>query len=234
LAVLVGVAALTAFGLQDKVALPTDCALESALQLSGPLSRPQLDALRANNIEAAARVTGAIVDTLPTEGTVTTLSVLAGKSTAVLVGTVVDSACYLQPGGRVITTLFRVRIAEAVKGDLKKDEDVLVQERGGRRVFTGGAVAETRVHSREPMKRGSRYVLFLRPSLYGLSAEASAAASGRPVLMPTYGGYSVFELANDGKVVPALTVPFGNNVSTDNRGRPVGEFLAQIRALGKS
>jgi hypothetical protein len=46
-----------------------------------------------------------------------------------------------------------------------------------------------------------------------------AVESALQLSCPTYGGYSVFELANDGKVVPALTVPFGNNVSTDNRGR---------------
>ena len=231
LTVLVPAAAAFAVALlSQRPQLPADCAVRSSLE-QGPLSRAQLDALRANSIEGAARVTGTIVDYLPTEGTVTTLSVLAGKSTAILVGTVVESACYLQPGGRVITTLFRVRVAETVKGDPKKDEDVLVQERGGRLAFPGGAVAETRVESTEPMKRGSRYVLLLRPTLYGLSAEASAAAAGRTVFMPTFGGYSIFELGADGRVIPALSVPFGNNVATDNRGRAVDEFLAMVRAL---
>ena len=230
---LVAAALLSPLTAQAMRPLPADCAVPSAIQ-QGPLSKAQIDALRAWRIEDAARVTGSIVDVLPhPEGVVTRLSGMTARSSAIVIGTVRQSACYLASDGRLIATDFQVQVEEAVKGDLRPGEGVVVQMRGGRVVFDGSVVAETRIRETVPLRQGARYVLFLRDPWIKRAAQESASAESQRRFGLTNDGYSVFELAKDGKVVPALTVSFGNNVSTDNRGRPVEEFLAEVRTLRK-
>jgi hypothetical protein len=212
--------------------LPADCAMRASLPEVAPTGL-QIQALRSSRIEDAARVTGVIVDTLPWgEGVVTNLASMAGRSTAIVVPSVVDSRCFLSSGGRVIFTHFRARVVEAMKGEDAPGEELIVEDRGGRVVFADGSVAETRVRDVVPMRRGARYLLFLAPSRFQTTLE-TAAPTGQRILAPTSGAFAVFELAADGRVNPALTVSFGKNVSTDNRGRPVEEFLAAVRALSR-
>ncbi len=218
---------------QTPTSLPSDCAVPSGLP-ERALSPAEIEALRASRIEAAARITGSIVDRLPPpEGVVRRLDAMAARSDTVVMATVHDSICHVAPDGRTIMTHFVIQVDEAVKGTLHTGERVVVQVRGGRVVFSGGAVAETRVRSTEPMKRGARYVLFLTALPPPGGSAAQAAAADRRTFRPTFDGYSVFELTSGGRVRPALTVPFARNVASDYRDRPVPDFLAIVRALRK-
>ena len=150
-----------------------------------------------------------------------------------MIGTAGEPRCFLGGDGRTITTVWPVRVDEVVKGSAGVGDQILIHTLGGRVVFQGGSFAELQVQETEPLKRNSKYALFLIPSrLSKPPSEAWPPSWPTDILGLTFGPYSAFELRDDGRVWPTLIKVSGNfGVATEYRGVEAAKFLAALRAL---
>ena len=119
------------------------------------------------------------------------LEQLTKTSVAVIVGVPQTSVVQLSPTGDKITTNYRVKVENVIKGRLVASNIVEVSMLGGRMEFEDGTSAEIQTPGFERMQNGKRYILFLY-----------ANRNGSEILLITGGPQGLFELGSDAKVKP--------------------------------
>jgi hypothetical protein len=92
------------------------------------------------------------------------IEALLNSSKVVIVGHTESNRCQLRPDGKFVTTDFHVKVVEAIKGNVKKDETILVSSPGGFYRFfeTDGPVdVMVRMKGYAHPLNGRTYVFFL-------------------------------------------------------------------------
>jgi hypothetical protein len=119
------------------------------------------------------------------------LEQLTKTSVAVIVGVPETSVVQLSSTGDKITTNYKVKVEDVIKGHLVASNIVEVSMLGGRIEFEDGTSAEIQTPGFTRMQNGKRYILFLY-----------ANRNGSEILLLTGGPQGLFELDSDGKVKP--------------------------------
>jgi hypothetical protein len=116
-------------------------------------------------------------------------------------------------------------VTEAIKGNVGVGGLVKVVIPGGKITFPDGASAETTTAHLEPLKPGSRYVLFLAPiDRSGQSADIAAEERGGYILK--LGSQGIFELSPNGVKAHGREIDV---VTRDNNGVSTNTFLEKVR-----
>lgn len=111
-----------------------------------------------------------------------TLNELAGRSSAVIIGTPQENVCRLSPDGKSVTIDYKVSVSHVYKGGLKEGEVVTVSLPGGVAVLDDGTRVEVKTPWFKKMQGGKTYALFLGP------------VDGREAFAPAGGPQGVFEI----------------------------------------
>jgi len=149
------------------------------------------DAIRKGGLREAARIKGHYVGIMKTgHWAKLDLESLTKYSAAIIVGTPEGSASRLSDDGEVITTEYKVKVKESLKGALTSDQLVTISLPGGKVVFADGTSATINTPDIEGMVEGRTYVFFLSPHATPLGA-----------LTLTADGQGLFELSGDGQGV---------------------------------
>jgi hypothetical protein len=177
-----------------------------------------VDALRRGGLREAARLKGHYVGHVNTSQWLKyDLETLTRNSSGVIVGTPLDSSSQLTPSGNLITTTYRMKVRQAMKGSLPPDGVVSVVLPGGKVVFEDGASAELTTPDMEQMESGKTYVLFVSPQK---DAPGVFALTG--------GGQGLFELPKDKSGVK----PHGHksDVVQKHKNEAEEDFMEKVRA----
>lgn len=150
-----------------------------------------VEAIRRGGYREAARLKGHYVGTSDPnwDWANFNLEELTKTSAAIIVGVPQTSIAQLSPTGDQITTNYKVKVENVIKGNLAASNVVEVSMLGGRVEFEDGTSAEIQTPDFERMQNGKRYILFLY-----------ANRNGSEVFLLTGGPQGLFELASDGKV----------------------------------
>lgn len=150
-----------------------------------------VEAMRRGGYREAARLKGHYVGTAdPTwDWSNFNLEELTKSSAAVIVGMPQTSVAQLSSTGDQITTNYKVKVENVIKGNLTASNVVEVSMVGGRVEFEDGTSAEIQTPDFERMQNGKRYILFLY-----------ANRNGSEIFLLTGGPQGLFELTTDGKV----------------------------------
>lgn len=154
-------------------------------------SQKVIEAIRRGGYREAARLRGHYVGTADPnwDWANFNLEELTKTSAAVIVGVPQTSIAQLSPTGDQITTNYKVKVENVLKGNLAANNIVEVSMLGGRVEFEDGTSAEIQTPDFERMQNGRRYILFLY-----------ANRNGSEIFLLTGGPQGLFELATDGKV----------------------------------
>ena len=124
------------------------------------------EAIRKGGLREAARRRGHYVGIRTTSYFLKyDLESLAAHSSNIIIGSPIDNTTHLIANGQLITTWYRIRILQAMKGKLQPYETVTISLPGGKVTFEDGTSAEIKTPDLEGMQNDQRYVLFLSPML---------------------------------------------------------------------
>ena len=184
-------------------------------------SSSDVEAVRRGGLREAARIKDHYVTSLRTSHWLEyDLESLTKNSANIIVGTSVDSAPQLSSDGRIITTEYRIKVQECLKGNLPTGGTIYVSLPGGKITFEDGTSAEVKTPDLEGMENGQTYALFLSPQ------PATSGAFGL-----TGGGQGLFELNRMKNNVK----PHGHSVDLvqKHKDERVESFLDEIKAAVK-
>jgi hypothetical protein len=129
-------------------------------------SSEDVQAIRRGGLREVARIRGHYVGIRTTSYSLKyDIESLAAHSGNIIIGSPIDDAAHLSADGQMITTWYRIRIVQAMKGKLQPDETVTVSLPGGKFVFEDGTSAEIKTPDLERLQNGQTYILFLNPML---------------------------------------------------------------------
>ena len=179
------------------------------------------DAIRRGGLREAARIRGHYVGIRTTSYFLKyDLESLAAHSGDIIIGTPIDNTVHLSADGQMITSWYRIKILQALKGKLQPDETVTISSPGGKLTFEDGMSAEIKTPDLETMQNDQKYVLFLSPIL---------AVDGTFTLLG--GSQGLFEIENKTNLVKPNGYPLDPVRKHKNQA---GEaFLKEIRAAVK-
>lgn len=124
------------------------------------------EAIRRGGLREAARIRGHYVGISTTSYFLKyDLESLAAHSGNIIIGSPIDNTAHLIANGQLITTWYRIKIMQAMKGKLQPHETVTISLPGGKLTFDDGTSAEIRTPDLEGMQTDQKYVLFLSPML---------------------------------------------------------------------
>ena len=183
-------------------------------------SSEDVQAIRRGGLREAARIRGHYVGIRTTSYSLKyDLESLAAHSGIIIIGRPIDNTAHLSADGQMITTWYRVKIQQAMKGKLQSDETVTVSLPGGKFVFEDGSSAEIKTPDLERMLNGQTYILFLNPML---RAEGAFGLVG--------GSQGLFEIDSKTRRVK----PNGHPLDPfRNKDQSADGFLQEIRAAVK-
>lgn len=145
------------------------------------------------------------------------LEQLTKTSVAVIVGVPQTSVVQLSPAGDKITTNYKVKVEDVIKGGhLAASNIVEVSTLGGRMEFEDGTSAEIQTPGFTRMQNGKRYILFLY-----------ANRNGSEVLLLTGGPQGLFELGSDAKVKPHARPT--DHVTKEIEHKNIDSLLRELR-----
>ncbi len=177
-----------------------------------------VDAVRRGGLREAARIKGHYVGRAnTTQWLKFDLEGLTKNSAGVIVGTPVGASSQLAPSLTLITTTYRIKVQQTLKGSITPGDTVDVVLPGGKVVFEDGTSAEVKTPDMEQMESGKTYVLFLRPQ------KDTAGAFGL-----TGVGQGLFELSKDKTGVK----PHGHrsDVVQKHKNETAEDFLEKVKA----
>lgn len=177
-----------------------------------------VEALRRGGYREAARLKGHYVGTEdPTwDWANFNLEELTKTSAAVIVGVPQTNVAQLSPTGDALTTNYKVKVENVIKGNLAATNVVEVSMLGGRVEFEDGTSAEILTPNFERMQNGKRYILFLYPN-----------RNGSEIFLLTGGPQGLFELASDGKV--KAHARHTDHVAKEIEYKSIDSLLAELR-----
>jgi len=180
-----------------------------------------VEAIRRGGLREAARIKGHWVGSMRASYFLKyDLESLAAHSGNVIIGSPIDSSAHLSSDGHLITTWYRIKILQSIKGKLLAGEIVTTSLPGGKVVFEDGTSAEIKTPDFDGMQSDQTYVVFLSPAL---NADGSFS--------PTGGSQGVFEI--DGKT--RRIKPNGDSLDAvqKHKDQDLQRFLEEIRAAVK-
>ena len=190
-------------------------------------------ALREGGLHAAAKAAGGFYNRImpaASEVVVPDLTSLARVSEEVVAGQVTGNESHLGPGGKYITTDYRLIIDDAFQGTLKKHDEVVLSVLGGRVEFGDGTAAQVSTPQFQRPMDGEKLVLFLREVRpENVSLELRAFAKDRRVFNAVLGGIGAFEIPDDES---AKVKPKGRStdpVSRESRKKGRTPFLHDVK-----
>jgi hypothetical protein len=145
------------------------------------------------------------------------LETLTKNSAGVVVGTPVGHGSQLTPSGNLITTTYKIKVQQALKGSVPPSDMIDVVLPGGKVVFEDGTSAELLTPDLKQMESGKTYILFL---------STRKDVGGGFIL--TGGGQGLFELPKDKTGVK----PHGHHSDSvqKHKNEAVEEFLEKVKA----
>jgi hypothetical protein len=146
-------------------------------------------------------------------------------SEVVVVAEVIAGHPSLSTDQMYISTVSSVRVTEQVKGNVAAGSSLKVVVPGGKMTFPDGTSAETTTRDLEPLKPGSRYVLFLESNDKGGQAEY-VSPEARGGYMLKLGPQGVFELGANTVKAQGRQIDL---VKQQNNGISSETFLAKLR-----
>lgn len=144
------------------------------------------------------------------------LNHLAKDSDIVVIATTESNVCKLLPNGRMITTDYRVRIEDALKGSVTAGDTLTVSLPGGKIGFEDNSTAEVQTPWFKKMVNNQRYILFLQ-------ANPSAGS-----FVTTGGPQGVFEIPAKGQEVLSHSGIKDDPVREHHKSKPK-DFLKKLR-----
>ena len=129
-------------------------------------SSEDVQAIRKGGLREVARIRGHYVGIRTTSYSLKyDLESLAAHSGNIIIGSPIDDTAHLSADGQMITTWYRIRIVQAMKGKFQPGETITISLPGGKFVFEDGTSAEIKTPDLERMESSQTYVLFLDPML---------------------------------------------------------------------
>jgi hypothetical protein len=198
--------------------------LNSARLTSGQTQEPLndhrkiMDAIRRGGLKEAAKLKRHYVGTEDPNWDWANFNLehLTKTSAAVIVGVPQTSVVQLSSTGDKITTNYKVKVENVIKGHLVASDIVEVSMPGGRIEFEDGTSAEIQTPGFTRMQNGKRYILFLY-----------ANRNGSQILLLTGGPQGLFELDSEGKVKP-LARPT-DHVTKEIEHKSLESLLVELR-----
>jgi len=185
-------------------------------------SADSAQAIRSGGLREAARLKGHYVGTIRTSHFLKyDLESLAAHSGNIIIGRPIDNEAHLSSNGQTITTWYRIKILQSMKGKLLSDETVTISLPGGKLTFEDGTSAEIRTPDLEGMENDQNYILFLSPML---SADGNFTLTG--------GSQGLFEI--DGKTQRIKANGHPLDPVRKHKDQGVDTFLEEIRAAVKN
>jgi hypothetical protein len=115
------------------------------------------------------------------------LSQLVKASSHIVIGRAESNLCSLSTDGKTINTLYKVKVQESFKGNLKSGKFIKVALPGGMYKFSNGTIVEIKTPWFKKMDHGQTYILFLN---FHEQAEG---------YIPTGGPQGIFKLPTDNR-----------------------------------
>ena len=185
-------------------------------------SAEDVQAIRRGGLREVARIRGDYVANITTGSWGKyDLESLTAHSGDIVVGRPIDNkSSHLSSDGQTITTWYRIKIVQTMKGKLQPGETLTVSLPGGKIIFEDGTSAEIRTPDFEGIQNDQEYVLFLNPKL---RADGTFSLTG--------GGQGLFELNNESHRVK----PHGHASDSVQKHKDEGVdfFLQEIKAAVK-
>lgn len=189
---------------------------------------------RSRGLGPAAGVTGAYVETvrIPTLGAPASWSELSALSSLIVVGTAISNVGALRPDGRLVLSMYDVRVERVLKGTVPGQE-LRILLPGGRFGFADGSWAQTNVRNFVRPSNGQTAVWFLRDAP---SPERPEGATGA-LYVTAAGPLGLYVLDRGNRraqhILPAggFETPLGKKVHAArlSRGDFVREIASEIR-----
>lgn len=186
-----------------------------------PQDSSDVEAIRRGGLREAARIRGHWVGSMRTSHFLKyDLESLAAHSSNIIIGSLIDSSSHLSPDGPLITTWYRIKILQSLKGKLLSGETITTSLPGGKVVFEDGTSAEIKTPDFDGIQNDQTYVLFLSPVMH---ADGTSS--------PTGGSQGVFEIAGKGRRIK----PNGHHLDPvqKHKDQDLEGFLEEIRAAVK-
>ncbi|HXM51553.1 MAG TPA: hypothetical protein VN956_27170 [Pyrinomonadaceae bacterium] len=179
------------------------------------------EAIRKGGLREAARIRGHYVGFRTTSYFLKyDLESLAAHSGNIIIGSPIDNTVHLSANGQLITTWYRIKIRQALKGKLQPNETVTVSLPGGKLTFEDGTSAEIKTPDLEGMQNDRKYVLFLSPML---AVDGTFTVLG--------GSQGLFEIENKTNLIKPNGHPL--DPVRKHKDQAGDAFLKEIRAAVK-
>jgi hypothetical protein len=202
------------------------------MQEEREISRRQDEAYDKGGLRAAAAVTGTyVMETFSDpENNASTLARLVEWTPNIIVGRIDGAQCWLDGGGELITTDYKVAIERVLKTERTRFEKfVTVSILGGTVRFSKGTVAQVTTRPMTLPTIGDRYVLFIAPTEYHPGPDQRNAAKGPQIYSLPFKALGAFQLRTDGTVEPQVSDV--HPIKRAYSGKSEFEFVSQILAL---
>lgn len=186
-----------------------------------------VEALRTGGIEAAAALEGHYEGRVSAdpENNADSIEQLVDWHDLVVVGRIQANRGWMTGDGESVVTDYVVRVEQVLKG--RATAEITVSVVGGRVSFSNGTTA-TLTSSMIPPTPGERYLFFLVPSTYPVSARQLAAARGQ-LWELQHMSLSIFFLHPEKGVVPRAHV--GHPLRQTYEGMVETDFIRLIQRL---
>jgi hypothetical protein len=144
------------------------------------------------------------------------LEELAKRSDAIVVGRTIGHRPKLRQNGRYITEEFLVKVQEVVKGDVPKDQPLLVSLPGGAYRFSDGMLVDVIPRDYQPPQNQQTYTFFLKK-------KKGNQVKGYMLTSETQGMFAF----KQGQVEPADTVK-DDPIVVKYHGMGAADFLREL------
>jgi len=199
--------------------LGKDASTQSSSAQKGP---DQLtDAVRKGGLREGARIKKRFVSSESTTGWAKyDLESLTSHSSAVIMGTPLNSSSNLTTNGERIVTEYQIKASRIFKGELQENGLIRVIVPGGKVIFEDGTSAEILTPDLGPITKNQTYVLFLHPS-----------KDDGDSYQLTGGGQGLFEVSSSASVVK----PLGDkkDLVQKHKDQSVNDFIDEIQRAVK-
>ncbi len=148
------------------------------------------------------------------------LQAAVSESKVIVIGIPVGNECHLSQSGQV-TTDYKVRIQEVIKGNIQSNTLVSVRVPGGLVAESDDTLLQARARRIRKMQNNRDYILFLKNSPGGGNAWS-----------PIRGSQGLYEIPVNGTRAIHLGRAF--NLPPADDGPEIASFLQQIRSLARN